>query len=862
MHRHQERLIVVGNGMVGYKFLECLRESRGGERFEVRVFGEEEVPAYDRVHLSEFFRHKTPERLLLQPREWYERNGIRLHLKERVIAIDPSHKAVITEKRKAYPFDLLVLATGSSPFLPPLPGVELPGIYLYRTLRDLQRLEELKPASRIGVLGGGLLGLEAAQALKNLGHEVIVVEMLPWLMARQLDSLGGGLLRELLKKAGIPSLVGKKTRAIEKGKEGLLLTFEDGEPLPLDAVVISAGIRPRDELARGCGLTLGPRGGFLVDEKLRTNHPRIYALGECACPNGNLYGLVAPGNRMAEILAENLTLPGERKSFTTPDLSTTLKFQGIEVATIGDPVGAQNLEGLVITTLYDELAGVYKKLFLEERTRTLKAAILVGSTREYPRLHRMYREGEPLPPEPMGVITGKPFSQETGEAGDTLICTCNHVLASELRDAIAQGARTYPELSKKTGCGSGCGGCKPRVQELLNAELKRLGIPVQKRICEHFPYTRRELYEIVKIKRLRTFSEVIRTAGNGLGCEICKPVVASILASLHGETACTDPYIQDTNDRFLANLQRGGTYSIVPRIPGGEITPDKLIALGTIAKKYNLYCKITGGQRIDLFGAPLDKLPEIWEELIAAGFESGHAYAKGMRTVKSCVGSPWCRFGVLDSTAFAIRLEHRYKGLRAPHKLKAAVSGCLRECAEARSKDFGVIATERGWNLYVCGNGGVEPKHAQLLAEGLDDETCIRYIDRFLMYYIKTADPLTRTSKWLEGLEGGIEYLRRVIVEDHLGIASELEREMEEIVSRYRCEWREVVEDPEKRKRFRTFVNSNEPDPAITFVYERGQKRPANGGGLVALERIRRLSHSSPKPHDPNHPKAMQESGI
>jgi nitrite reductase (NADH) large subunit len=346
-------------------------------------------------------------------------------------------------------------------------------------------------------------------------------------------------------------------------------------------------------------------------------------------------------------------------------------------------------------------------------------------------------------------------------------------------------------------------------------------------VCEHFPYTRQELFQIVKISRLESFDAVLASYGTGNGCEICRPAVASILASTWNDFVLNHPTIQDTNDRFLANIQRGGTYSVVPRIPGGEITPDKLIVLGEVAKRFDLYVKITGGQRIDLLGARADQLPDIWERLVEAGFESGHAYGKAMRTVKSCIGTTWCRYGVQDSTGLAIRLEERYRGIRAPHKLKAAVSGCIRECAEAQSKDFGVIATEKGYNLYLCGNGGMKPAHAQLFAADLDGDTLVRYLDRFLMFYIRTADRLQRTATWFAKLDGGMDYLRRVIIDDELGIAAELEAEMAHIVATYQDEWKSTLEDPEKLKRFRPFVNSAKPDPSIVRIRERGQARPA-----------------------------------
>ena len=335
---------------------------------------------------------------------------------------------------------------------------------------------------------------------------------------------------------------------------------------------------------------------------------------------------------------------------------------------------------------------------------------------------------------------------------------------------------------------------------------------------------------MVKTKKLTTFDEIIAQYGTGQGCEICKPAVTSMLASLWNEPIMRPKHqtLQDTNDRFLANMQRGGLYSVIPRVPGGEITPEKLIALGETAKKFGLYTKITGGQRIDLFGAQVQDLPDIWEKLVNVGFESGHAYGKALRTIKSCVGTTWCRYGVQDSVGFAIRLENRYKGIRAPHKVKAAVSGCVRECAEAQGKDFGLVATERGYNLYVCGNGGARPRHADLLAADIDEPTAMRYIDRFLMYYIMTADRLTRTAVWIEKLEGGIDHLQEVIIEDKLGICQELEERIQFLVDTYTCEWAEVVKDPEKRQWFRQFVNTDETEPCIEIIHERGQPRPGD----------------------------------
>ena len=426
------------------------------------------------------------------------------------------------------------------------------------------------------------------------------------------------------------------------------------------------------------------------------------------------------------------------------------------------------------------------------------------------------------------------------------ICSCNNVTKGAICDALRdQDISTLTDLKAATRAGSGCGGCMPLVTDLFNGAMAAAGVAISHHMCEHFPYSRTELFAIIKTKQLKTFDAVIGEYGSGNGCEVCKPAVTSILAALWNETITDAAHhtLQDTNDRFLANMQRGGLYSVIPRVPGGEITPEKLIALGETARQYGLYTKITGGQRIDLFGAQVQNLPDIWEKLVEAGFESGHAYGKALRTVKSCVGTTWCRYGVQDSVGFAVRVENRYKGIRAPHKIKSAVSGCVRECAEAQSKDFGLVATERGYNLYVGGNGGAKPRHADLLASDIDEEMAIRYIDRFLMYYIMTADKLTRTAVWLDKMAGGVEHLREVIIDDKLGICDELESRMQFLVDSYRCEWADAVNDPEKRRLFRQFVNTDDIEPTIEFVSERGQQRPGDWPDeIMSMQQIEALN--------------------
>jgi nitrite reductase (NADH) large subunit len=830
VRKRPNTVVVIGNGMVGHRFCERLLDFDPDHHYEIVTFAEEPRPAYDRVNLSKYFGHRQAEKLALATPQWYADRGIRLYVGDRVTEIDRDKRVVRSARGREVPYDFVVLATGSAPFVPPVPGIDKQGVFVYRTIEDLEQIIAYGASVRkAAVIGGGLLGLEAAKAAYDLGLETHVVEFAPRLMPRQIDDAGSRVLVGKINALGVQVHLNKNTKEIVGNGKVEAMSFADGSELDVKMVVVSAGIKPRDELARACGLTVGPRGGVVVDERLRTSDPAIFAIGEVALFGGMIYGLVAPGYEMAELVAANLT--GQERIFTGADLSTKLKLMGVDVASFGNAFADDKTARPI--TVEDPFKGSYKKLLFSLDGTRLLGGILVGDASEYGQLSMLAKSDEALAMPPSELLFGRGDKSAgatlTGIANDTQICSCNNVNKGRICDAILEKNLTsVEEIKLCTKAGTGCGGCLPLVTDLFKATIKASGKKVSNALCEHFACSRQELFEIVKIKRIRSFDDLIRAHGHGHGCEICKPAVASILASLWNENIVEHTTIQDTNDRFLANLQRGGLYSVVPRVPGGEITPDKLIALGTVAKKYGLYTKITGGQRIDLFGAAVHQLPNIWEELIAAGFESGHAYGKALRTVKSCVGTTWCRYGVQDSVGFAIRVENRYKGVRSPHKVKAAVSGCIRECAEAQSKDFGIIATEKGWNLYVCGNGGAKPRHADLLAADLDEETCIRYIDRFLMYYIQTADRLTRTSVWLEKMEGGIDRLREIVCDDCLGIGAELEKQMQFLVESYKCEWKEVVNDPQKRRLFQQFVNSDETEPTIEFVSQREQKRPAD----------------------------------
>jgi nitrite reductase (NADH) large subunit len=843
---NRQNIVVIGNGMVGQRFCERLVEFDSEHEYRIITFCEEPRAAYDRVGLTSFFAHRDAEKLMLARQEWYAENGVELYLGDRANTIDRRNQVVRSDRGVEIAYDYVVLATGSYPFVPPVPGIQMPGVFVYRTIEDLERIIQCAAQSkRCVVIGGGLLGLEAAKAAYDLSLETHVVEFAPRLMPRQLDDPGSRTLVKKIESLGVRVHLGKSTKAIHGGQGVERIEFTDGEAIDTDMIIVSAGIRPRDDLAKEARLAIGERGGIVVNDRLETSEPHIFAIGECALHGGMIYGLVAPGYEMAEIVAANLT--GDARRFAGTDLSTKLKLLGVDVASFGEtelpPERATPL------ALEDPFAGVYRKLLFTPDGTRLLGGILVGDAADYVQLVMLTKSEGPLPCQPHellaraarsnGAVIGLDAMSDT-----TQVCSCNGVSKSAICAAVHDGAETIDALKRCTRAGTGCGGCVPLVTDLLKAELKKAGRAVVNHLCEHFPLSRTELFAIAKAKNLRTFREIIAHCGRGNGCEICKPAVTSILAGLWNEDILRPEHatLQDTNDRFLANMQRGGLYSVVPRVPGGEITPQKLATIARVAEKYNLYTKITGGQRIDLFGARVQDLPDIWEELVDAGFESGHAYAKALRTVKSCVGTTWCRYGVQDSVGFAIRVEHRYKGIRGPHKIKMAVSGCIRECAEAQGKDVGLIATEQGYNLYVCGNGGAKPRHADLLASDLDEKLALKYIDRFLAYYVMTADRLTRTSVWLEKLEGGIDHVRDVVVRDKLGIANELEALIQNLVDTYECEWAAVVRDPEKRRRFRQFVNSGESEPCIEFVSERGQSRPADWPSeFVSLEQFRML---------------------
>ena len=830
----KQKLVIIGNGMVGHRFIEEFVDKGGLDHFDIVTFCEEPRVAYDRVHLSSYFSHHTADELSLVKEGYYQKHNIEVFVGERALTINRAEKVIHSQTGRAIVYDKLIMATGSYPWVPTIKGNESKDCFVYRTIEDLNAIETTARRSKSGaVIGGGLLGLEAAGALKALGVETHVIEFAPVLMAEQLDQQGGQILRSKIESIGVNVHTGKNTKEIIASGETARNTmqFADGSELEVDFIVFSTGVRPQDKLAKQCGLATARRGGITINDQCITSDPDIFAIGECASWNEKFFGLVAPGYNMAKVAVD--TLLGNENAFTGADMSAKLKLLGVDVGSIGDANGrTPNCKSYVYL---DGNKSIYKRLIVSEDGKKLLGAVLVGDSSSYSDLLQYKLNDIELPKHPDALILpSHSGAEKVGLGVDALpetaqVCSCFDVKKSDISEAVAAGHTTIGAIKMETKAGTGCGGCVPLITQVLNAELKKQGVEVKNHICEHFEYSRQELFHLIRVGGIKTFKALLDKYGNGYGCEVCKPTVGSILASCWNDFVLTQDHngLQDTNDIFLGNMQKDGTYSVIPRMAGGEVTPKALGVVAKVAEQYALYTKITGAQRIGLFGAHKSDLPDIWQQLIDAGFETGQAYAKALRMVKTCVGSTWCRFGVQDSVGLGVELENRYKGLRTPHKIKFGVSGCTRECAEAQGKDVGIIATDSGWNLYVCGNGGMKPQHASLLASDLDKETLVKYLDRFMMFYVRTADKLTRTSVWLQNLEGGVEYLQDVIMNDKLGINEQLEKEMAEAINSFQCEWTTALSDQHQLSRFSHFINSDQQDDNVVFTPERGQKRPA-----------------------------------
>lgn len=726
--------------------------------YDIIVIGEESHLAYNRVGLTSFFQHRKVENLYLNPKEWVWKRFSRVimamansnqqysncpegslnyHLNTVVTEIHPDQKLVSTSSGETVPYDILVLATGSDALVPKhTPGHDADGVFVYRTIEDLERLitwSATRKGTNGAVVGGGLLGLEAAKAMMDLEafEKVKLIERNRWVLSRQLDGDAGGLVVEQVRALGLEVLLSKRVGKIEVDEKNCVkgVVFEDGEKMECSTICFAIGIKARDELARKAGIKCADRGGgIVVNEDLSTSMKDVYAIGECASWENQTFGLIAPGIEMADVLSFNLTQAKVHafRKFKRPDLSTKLKLLGVEVASFGDffadrdgpkflPVRTARKtkeqtqdafktmkdgpppSPVKALTYKDPFEAVYKKYLFTLDGKYLLGGMMIGDTKDYVKLVPMVKNQKMLDVPPSQFILGASKGDDEGGDDlddDTQICSCHNVTKGDVVNAVKDGScKSIGDVKSCTKAGTGCGGCMPLVTSIFNGQMKAMGNEIKNHICPHFNYSRADLYNIISIKQLRTLPEVMKEAGNdpnSQGCEACKPSIGGIFSSLYNQHVMDKPLagLQETNDRFLANIQRNGTYSVIPRVSAGEITPEKLIVIGNVAKKYNLYTKITGGQRIDMFGAKKQDLIAIWTELLAGGLESGHGYAKSLRTVKSCVGSTWCRYGIGDSVGMAVRLEERYKSIRSPHKIKGGVSGCVRECAEAQNKEY------------------------------------------------------------------------------------------------------------------------------------------------------------------------------
>ncbi|MDO4917416.1 MAG: nitrite reductase large subunit NirB [Rothia sp. (in: high G+C Gram-positive bacteria)] len=847
-------ILVVGGGPAAWRFARAFLKESTSDQLTV-LSAEDHVP-YDRVALEQLFKDPAKD-LTLANAEIWDDSRVNLVRGVSATAIQRKNQTVLADNGTEYPYDELVLATGSRAVKIPIPGSEV--AHVFRTIEDVQNMvsevarlkEKLGRAPRAIVVGGGLLGLEAAEGLRDLGAEATILDVASWLLSIEVDQGGGHLVNSLIKETGITVETGAFISTINRDSAGEVISVSvadgmgdeaDVHELRADIVCMAAGIRANDQLAREAGLSVGERGGLIVNDHCQSEDPHIWAIGEVACVLGRTWGLVAPANQMADAVAKNLC--GQDDHVEEFDIATKLKFSGLEVGGFGDRRATTS--GALEIMYVDPAQKIYQKIVTSADAKTLLGGVFVGDTAPFDSLKPLV--GRELPAEAAAFLSaaGGEGAPDTELPDDAVCCSCNNITFGEIRESIVAGNRDVPSLKAATTAGTQCGSCVPVIQKTLEQQMKKLGLTVDKSLCEHFDFSRAELFTAIQATDYNDFPSVLQRFGKGEdGCAICKPTVASILASLRNSYVLDEGRgtLQETNDRNLANMQKDGTYGVIPRIIGGEITPEKLAVIAQIGQEYGLYTKINGAQRIGLYGARLEQLPEIWQKFVDAGFESGQAYGKGLRNVKTCLGTNWCRFGVGDSSSLAIVLENRYKGVRSPHKFKMGVAGCNRSCSEAQGKDVGVIATANGWNLYFAGNGGANPAHGRLFAKDLDEETLIKYIDRFLMYYIRTADRLQRTARWAEDLDekhgDAIEHLQSIIIEDSLGIAEDLERAMQEHVDSYEDEWAATLASPDRLKRFRSFVNAPETpdDQARMYVMEREMIRPATAEEIAAHER-------------------------
>ena len=767
----KEKLVLVGNGMAGVRTIEELLKI-APDMYDITVFGAEPYGNYNRILLSPVLAgEKTIDDIMLNTREWYEENNIKLHAGKKIVGVDRKNRKVIAEDGTEESYDRLLLATGSNPFIIPVPGHDLPGVIGFRDIHDVNTmLDTAQSKKHAVVIGGGLLGLEAANGLALQGMSVTVVHLTDTLMERQLDEAAGIMLQKELEEKGLQFLMATQTEAVLGDDCVKGVRFKGGLEIAADIVVMAAGIRPNVELAKTIGLHC--ERGIVVNDTMQTYDPKIYSVGECVQHRGETYGLVAPLFEQAKVCANHLAKYGIGR-YEGSVTSTKLKVTGVDLFSAGDFLGDETTEDIVMK---DAARGTYKKVVLKDNK--IHGAVLYGDTVDGAWYFQMLRDGTDVSDFRDTLMFGQAHLGDSGHGGqnaasamsdDMEVCGCNGVCKGDIVKAIsAEGLFTLDDVKSHTKAAASCGSCTGLVEQILASTVGDYSeTPKAKSVCKCTEYTHDQVRAAIKDQHLTTMEGVREFLEwkTDDGCAVCRPALNYYLIATWPEEAKDDPQSRFINERAHANIQKDGTYSVVPRMWGGLTSPDELRAIADVADKYSVpMVKVTGGQRIDLFGITKEDLPKVWGDLNKAGMVSGHAYGKSLRTVKTCVGSEWCRFGTQDSTGLGVKIEQQTWGSWMPHKFKIAVSGCPRNCAEATIKDFGVVCVDSGYELHVGGNGGIKVRATDLLTKVATEEEAIEYGNAFIQLYREEAHYLERTAPWIERI--GLTYIKQQIVED------------------------------------------------------------------------------------------------
>ena len=795
---NKQKLVVIGNGMAGARTVEEILARGGSEQFQITMFGDEPYGNYNRILLSNVLNgSQDPSDIFLNPLEWYAENDVTLHAPARVTHIDRARKEIHSNDGQVTPYDKAIIATGSRPFVPPMEGLRTPegtdkhGVFVFRTIDDCHKIAGYaNKCRRAAVIGGGLLGLEAARGLLNYGVEVHIIHLSEHLMNQQLDPQAGAILRNIMEKMGVHVHTLKNTARVLGEDSVTGLEFKDGTTLDCDMVVISTGIKPNAEIGRECGLTV--ERAIVTDNQMRSvDDPDIYIVGECAQHRGRVYGLVAPLWEMGQVLADHITGRNPNAAYHGSKIATKLKVMGVELASMG--VTEPSDERDEVVTFAEPKRGTYKKLII--RDGMLIGAMMLGDLNKVAYLMQAFDRGTPLPEERLSLLfdIGAPSTETTmlEMPGNAQICNCNGVSKSQIQKCVEGGKRSLKMVMEATRAGLGCGSCKKLVQEVVEwaAEGQVEEDPSIHYYVPGVPLPKPALVQAIQKQGLKSVSSVFNALAGGEEDLSSKMGLASLLKSLWGAEYEDERDARYINDRVHANIQKDKTFSVIPRIYGGVTSAAELRRIADVADKYDVpMVKITGGQRIDLLGITKENLPNVWKDL---DMPSGHAYAKSFRTCKTCVGTEFCRYGVGDSTGLGIKIERRFQGVESPGKIKMATAGCPRNCSEAMVKDVGAVAVEGGrWEIYVGGAAGAHIRKGDVLCSVGSHEEVLTIMGRFMQYYIENAKYLERTYGFLERV--GIDHIRSIVIEDSENIAARLDAAMQATVEAYVDPWLEA----------------------------------------------------------------------